>query len=458
PNAPTDTIESVTWGHEWRLGYAKHPPLSAWVSEAAVTLSHKQLWSIYLISQLAVVSAFLAVWKLGKELLLSEWQAVLAAMLLEGCYYYSYTSYELNPNVLELGIWPWLCFLFWRAVTRGGWRWWLALGAVGAVSMYAKYYSAFLLGPLFLLLLVTPEGRQQWKKPALYAAIIVMLALLYPHIQWVVNHHFTTLQYAAGRSHENFNLWRYLRSPVHFLLAQLLAVLGGIIMAVYAFRPKRSGFRLPGFRSPPDFREWFPWAITFGPLALTLLVALTGRNLDSMWGTPLWGTLGLVFMLNARPAVDNETIRRFVKIWSVMFLLALTVFGVQTVAKPGSSQFPGKDIAAALTSRWHDRFHRKLTIVGGSLWFAGNVGFYSDDRPHMFVDLDTNKSEWLTADDLRREGGIIVWQVDGSGFLPAWRRQFPYAEIQPELDFPWAFRKDKPPFRLGWAIVPPAMQ
>src|SRR5262245_49568043 len=35
PNAPLDVIEQLFWGHEWQLGYHKHPPLAAWIAEAA---------------------------------------------------------------------------------------------------------------------------------------------------------------------------------------------------------------------------------------------------------------------------------------------------------------------------------------------------------------------------------------------------------------------------------------
>ena len=35
PNPPLDTVEWLAWGHEWQLGYHKHPPLAAWVADLA---------------------------------------------------------------------------------------------------------------------------------------------------------------------------------------------------------------------------------------------------------------------------------------------------------------------------------------------------------------------------------------------------------------------------------------
>ena len=63
PNPPLDTVEVVAWGHEWRLGYPKHPPLVAWLAEAARSIGGVSgVWPIYLLGQLCVVTAFWAVW------------------------------------------------------------------------------------------------------------------------------------------------------------------------------------------------------------------------------------------------------------------------------------------------------------------------------------------------------------------------------------------------------------
>jgi len=61
-----DIIEGLAWGHEWQLGYHKGPPLFAWLVELAAVLSGKQLWLIYLESQICVAVAFFGVWQLGR--------------------------------------------------------------------------------------------------------------------------------------------------------------------------------------------------------------------------------------------------------------------------------------------------------------------------------------------------------------------------------------------------------
>ena len=35
-NLPLDVIEQTAWGAEWQLGYFKHPPMAAWLTEHGI--------------------------------------------------------------------------------------------------------------------------------------------------------------------------------------------------------------------------------------------------------------------------------------------------------------------------------------------------------------------------------------------------------------------------------------
>lgn len=62
PNLPLDCIEMAIWGHEWQLGYYKHPPLPAWIAKAFSSLSDNSEWPIYLASQICTVITMWCVW------------------------------------------------------------------------------------------------------------------------------------------------------------------------------------------------------------------------------------------------------------------------------------------------------------------------------------------------------------------------------------------------------------
>jgi len=52
-NAPLDLVEWLSWGHHFAWGYPKHPPLPAWLAEAAHRATG-DIWGVYLLSYLLI--------------------------------------------------------------------------------------------------------------------------------------------------------------------------------------------------------------------------------------------------------------------------------------------------------------------------------------------------------------------------------------------------------------------
>ena len=50
-NLPLDTIEALAWGSNLDWGFAKHPPMSAFIAEFFYKIFGSQDWSYYLLSQ-----------------------------------------------------------------------------------------------------------------------------------------------------------------------------------------------------------------------------------------------------------------------------------------------------------------------------------------------------------------------------------------------------------------------
>ena len=62
-----DVIEALTYGREWQLGHDKHPPLPWWSVEIVYRIfGHDTAY--YALSQLIVIGAFTAVWKMATPL------------------------------------------------------------------------------------------------------------------------------------------------------------------------------------------------------------------------------------------------------------------------------------------------------------------------------------------------------------------------------------------------------
>ena len=68
-NLPLDTIEALAWGSDLKWGYSKHPPLSAFFAETFFQIFGNQDWAFYLLSQIFVLTAFIAIFELSNSLL-----------------------------------------------------------------------------------------------------------------------------------------------------------------------------------------------------------------------------------------------------------------------------------------------------------------------------------------------------------------------------------------------------
>ena len=101
-NLPLDTIEALAWGSNLDWGFNKHPPFSAFAVEIFYQIFGSNDWAYYLLSQLFVILGFIVVYKFSDEIFNNQKLALLAVLLLEGIYFYNFTTPEFNVNVAQL--------------------------------------------------------------------------------------------------------------------------------------------------------------------------------------------------------------------------------------------------------------------------------------------------------------------------------------------------------------------
>ncbi|MDH5594402.1 MAG: glycosyltransferase family 39 protein [Gammaproteobacteria bacterium] len=452
PNMPIDASETITWGHEWQLGYERHPPLSAWLAEIAVTLSGNQLWSYFLLSQLCIVAGFWAVWKLAHEWL-NEARSLIAVVLLEGVYYYNFTSPEFNPNVLLLGLWPLTVLVFRYSLVRGDIKYWLACGLFAGLSVLAKYHTAFLFLSMFAVLLSTHAYRKTFRQPGLYLAIVLGIFIISPHLYWVTQNDFTTITYGLDRSTAEKADVANLYYPIKFAGSQLLAILFCLI-AFIALKAGQPAFPRAGKSDP------FPWIIGLGPFVIMLLLsAIFGMRLKSMWGTPAWFLAGVLLMIYFRPDIGIKNFKRFLITLLIVSAFIVSAYITQlTIKLRERAHFPGNEIGTFFTNEWHKRFNAPLEYVVARLSLGGNVAFYSKDRPSVYVQMEDKRSGWIDKQDFLTKGAVLVWDVsiDGESLPVDWLNRYPNIEIQTPVTFKWRrFNEKNPPVKLGWAFIEP---
>ena len=79
-------------------------------------------------------------------------------------------------------------------------------------------------------------------------------------------------------------------------------------------------------------------------------------------------------------------------------------------------------------------------------------------RPHVYFDWAPQQSRWATPEDIKRDGGVLVWLAPGTARNPPQRLLDQFPGLVPEV--PQTFRRPVngllPPVRLGWAVIRPA--
>ena len=113
-NLPLDTIEALAWGSNLDWGFNKHPPMSAFLVEIFFQIFGAQDWAYYLLSQICVIISFFVIFKFSEDFFKNKTYCLLSVLLLEGIYFYNFTTPEFNVNVCQLPFWALSVLYAWR--------------------------------------------------------------------------------------------------------------------------------------------------------------------------------------------------------------------------------------------------------------------------------------------------------------------------------------------------------
>ncbi len=362
PNRPLDMVEMLFWGRNWQLGYAKHPPLPAWLAQATFVVAGGKAWTQYLVAQLGVAASFWAAWRLGRELV-GPWPALCAATLLEACSYYNVMTNDLNNSIVLVPLWALATlFLYW-ALAGDQLRYWAATGALVGLGMLAKYDMATLVLAMLALPLLNARARAALATPGPWLTLAMALLVFAPHAAWIVSNHFMTFTYLVRRAGPAHGWLDHLSNPLEFLSAQLLALLPALLVAwpLWRDRLNRQVLRTTTAGQGDTLKRDYLLVVCFGPCALDVALSIvTGLKPQSMWGAPMWtfSALALCFFIApaASPAICQRVLRR------------CAVAGAVRRAGRGPQHRPalheGQGIAGSLSGRRVDRRRRRPLAAG----------------------------------------------------------------------------------------------
>ena len=304
-NLPLDTIEALAWGSNLDWGFNKHPPLSAFAVEVFYQIFGSQDWAYYFLSQICVVTSFFVVWKFSEYFFQNKIYSLIAVLLLEGIYFYNYTTPEFNVYVCELPFWALTVYYCWKGFEKNDYASWLLFGFFSGLGVLSHYLFIYLLCALdvFFIYLIT---NKKINFKCLISYIPFLLVLL-PHLIWLTENNYITITYAlhrTGLSEPNF-LDHFIH-PLIFLGKQI-----GILVPVFImlfFLVKKFKIKI----NYKDEKLIFLFTIAIVPIILMFLTSLiAGTRIRTMWMTSFYLFTGVFFVYLFEAKIYLEKFKNF---------------------------------------------------------------------------------------------------------------------------------------------------
>jgi hypothetical protein len=389
-NLPLDTIEALAWSNELKMGYDKFPPILPLFLELFYQIFGNQDWAYYFLSQIIVLSSFFIVFHFSKFFFTNPSYGLISILLLEGIYFHNFTTPELNPLICQLPFVAATVFYGWKSIKFNDNTSWTLFGVFSALAVLTFYLSFYLLFSLslFFVFIIVSEKKFNFKY---LIALISFFIVFSPHLFWVIDNNYITVNYGLFRSIEDplsgISSERFLDHtfyPLIFLLKQIGILIPFFVM--FFFIIKKNKFKI----NYKDKKLLFLASITILPIILMFLTSLFGGiRIRTMWMTSFYLFIGVFFIYIFKEQIDLKKYKSFFVTFLFLFLISpVFYFFTSYLEKDKRTDYPGKKISSIVQSQWDNNFSNEIEKVVGDGWvnggwYAGNLSYHLDSRPKL---------------------------------------------------------------------------
>ena len=390
-NLPLDTIEAIAWGSNLDWGFNKHPPMSAFIVEIFYQIFGSNDWAYYLLSQIFIVFSFFIIFQFSKEILNNEILAFISVLLLEGIYFYNFTTPEFNVNVCQIPFWALTVYYSWKIFNQKIPRFkdCVIVGIFAVGGLLSKYLFIYLLIAIDILFIYLIVFKKEKKFHFNYLiSLEVFLVLLIPHIIWLFNNEFITITYGLARSGiDSSTFLDHLIYPLIFFLKQVGILIPFFVMLYFLTKKIKINYNLK------DKKLLFLLAINILPILLILFTSMImGSKIRTMWMTPFYLFFGTLLVYVFQKYIVKQNYKSFITSFLILFLLSpITYAYISITENDKRTDYPGKQIANKVQLRWNEEFKDPINIVLGNEWNAGNLSYHLKTRPVWDGEIDQNK-------------------------------------------------------------------
>ena len=383
-NLPLDTIEALAWGSNLDWGFTKHPPLSALAVEIFYQIFRNQDWAYYLLSQLFVVSSFIVIWIFSKEFFQNKIYGLISVLLLEGVYFYNFTTPEFNVNVCLLPFWALSVLYCWKGFKDNKTSDWLLFGFFAGLGILSKYLFVYLglAIDLFLLYMIIKK-KINFK---FLISLIPFFLVLLPHLIWLTENDYATIIYGlhrAGTGEQNF--LDHLFHPIIFLAKQAVILLPFFVMFLFIISKIKVKFNFN------DKKLLFLLIINIVPiLGIFLTSMIMGVKIRTMWMTPFYLFFGILLVYIFQSQINLNKLKNFTTVFLILFIFSPFAYAYVSITETDKrTDYPGKEIAQKVQKDWDNKYNSLIEKVEGDEWYAGNLSYHLKSRPKWFYWGDT---------------------------------------------------------------------
>jgi len=378
-NLPLDTIEALAWGGNLDWGFNKHPPASAFFAKLFFQIFGNKDWAYYLLSQIFLIFSFFVIFKFSHEIYRNKVFGFLSVLILEGIYFYNYTTPEFNVYISELPFWTLTVYYAYKATFRNNFIDWALLGFFGAMGFLSHYLFSYLLLSIALFFVYIFFKNKRFNFKSIIALEVFIISII-PHLIWLVENNYITISYGLHRTGSVLNdkdLIDHIIYPLSFLLKQIGILVPFWIMLLMLISKLK--FKL-NFK---DTKFLFLIFINFFPIILIAVTSLlTGSKIKTMWLTPFYLYFGLFFIYIFQEEINLKKLKKFFIFFALFFILSPIIYSTVSLTKKNKrTDYPGKQIAIKTQYLWDQEHKERINVVLGNEWYAGNLSYHLKSRP-----------------------------------------------------------------------------
>ncbi|VVE21175.1 glycosyltransferase [Pandoraea horticolens] len=400
PTVPFDAVEAFNWARNAEWGTPKNPWLVGFSMWPVLGLDGEAMAIYWYASHFAAVAiGMLGVWHLAHRLSGERSLAWLAMLSLHLSGAINIDILPYNDNYLLVMLWPWMLWLFIRALLDSP-RYWPAFAVVAGLAAMTKYSTFALLGAILVVILSAPQARRHYRHPAFLLGLGIFVALIAPNVVWLAHHDFAAFRWVDDQIKPRLNARALCGALTAFYPVAILA----LVMRVVGVR----------FRRPPIDARIVAGVLLLPLLPILLYFTLHNGGRISEWLQPFAVSLPAVLVACVQPgmAVRSWRIARWLPAAGLLVMAGYVVFLSANLRNAGQKFSGIKAASVTLEQRWQERYHMPLRYVGHD-HVATWLTFYAPGNPRLLMQWsEARRPNIYTKDideaDVRAHGAILL--------------------------------------------------